>query len=65
MTNEVKRGEYSPVYSFYMSQFVGIPEAYVIPGSAPDTGDENLVFFTTAADQNVVSIPIIYLIIKS
>lgn len=44
-----------------MSRFVGIPEAYLIPGSAPDTGDDNLVFFTTAADKNVISIPIKYL----
>lgn len=48
-------------YFCQVSQFVGIQEVCFIARSAADTSAENLVLFTTSADQNVVSIPIIYL----
>lgn len=35
-----RKGKYPPVYSFYMSQFVGNPEACLIAISAADTDDE-------------------------
>lgn len=53
--NEVNIGKYPHAYSIYMSQFVGISAACLIARSAPDTGDGNLVLFTTSADENVVS----------